>query len=456
MKKLLLVLVFLVGIIGCSKDKVVGNHTAIEDDIAKVDEIGFTGEVDWIKNFGGSGDETFQAVIATLDGGYAMLGYSNSIDGDLIGKTSAVNDYWLLKLNASGDIQWSKTYGGSKDDRGQSLVQTIDGGFALTGYAMSDDGDGSNNEGFHDNWVLKLDAQGNIQWEKSFGFSGHDHSYDILQTSDNGFFFVGFLDITAARDDGYTEKGGLLTRHGVGEFWGTKINEEGELQWRGYFGGSNNDRAHAVVRADDGGYVMAGFTESEDFDISNSRGSYDFWVVKIDESGNLLWEHSFGGSGIEIAQDIANTADGGYVITGSTFSTDLDVTNNKGESDIWLIKIDDIGNLVWQKTFGGTAFDAAESVLLSKDGGFILSGNSKSNSMDANTNAGENDIWVIKTDAEGNLVWQKTFGGTGFEYGFDAIETSDNTILLVGETTSTDFLNLQNKGMSDAVVIKIK
>ena len=451
MKKLLLILVFLQCIIACSTDDAIkSDNTDIENETA------FIGEVDWIKNFGGSGDETFQAVITTSDGGYAMLGFSNSIDGDLMGKTSAVNDYWLLKLDASGGKQWSKTYGGSKDDRGHSLVQTKDGGFALTGYAMSDDGDGSNNEGFHDNWVLKIDTQGTIEWEKSFGFSGHDHSYDILQTDDGGYYFVGFLDITSARADGNTEKRGSLASHGVGEFWGTKINSTGNLQWRGYFGGSNNDRAHSVVRANDGGYVMAGFTESEDFDISDSRGSYDFWVVKNDKNGNLLWENSFGGSGIEIAQDIANTADGGYVITGNTFSNDIDVSNNKGASDIWLTKINDEGDLVWQKTFGGSEFDAAESVSLSKDGGFIIVGNSKSNDKDANTNTGENDIWLIKTDANGNMVWQKTFGGTNLDYGFDAIETDDNAILLVGETTSTDFLNLQNKGMSDAVVIKIK
>lgn len=448
MRKLLVAIVFLGCITACSTDDTV--RIDIENKTA------FNGEIDWVKNFGGSGEETLRAVIKTLDGGYAMLGFSNSIDGDLMHKTIAVNDYWLLKLDALGNLQWSKTYGGSKDDRGQSLVQTIDGGFALTGYAMSDDGDGSNNEGFHDNWILKLDTQGNIEWEKSFGFSGHDHSYDILQTDDGGYYFVGFLDITSARADGNAEKEGSLTRHGVGEFWGTKIDDKGDLQWRGYFGGSNNDRAHSVVRSDDGGYVMAGFTESEDFDISNTRGSYDFWVVKNDKNGNLLWEHSFGGSGIEISQDIANTADGGYVITGNTFSNDIDVSNNKGESDIWLIKIDDEGNLVWQKTFGGSAFDAAESVSPTKDGGFILIGNSKSSDQDANTNAGENDIWLIKTDANGNLVWQKTFGGMDLDYGFDAIETDDNAILLVGETTSTDFSNLQNKGMSDAVVIKIK
>jgi hypothetical protein len=419
-------------------------------------ESNFVGELEWVKNFGGSGEETAQAVVATLDGGYAILGFTNSVDGDITDKELEVNDYWLLKLDADGNLQWNKTYGGSKDDRGQSLVQTSDGGYALTGYAMSDDGDGSLNNGFHDNWILKLDAFGNMEWEKSFGFSGHDHSYDILQTQDGGFFFTGFLDITSARADGNTEKGNTLTSHGVGEFWGTKISEKGDLQWRGYFGGTNNDRSHAVVQSDDGGFVMAGFTESSDYDISDSQGSYDFWMVKVDNKGNLLWERSFGGSGIEISYDIAKTNDGGYVIAGNTFSNDGNVSNNKGESDFWLIKVNDAGSLVWEHTYGGTQFDAAQAVVQSSDGGFFVVGNSKSSDLDANFNSGENDIWVIKTDAQGNLVWQKSFGGTGIDFGFDVVENSKGGLLVVGESSSRDFRGIENKGKSDLVTLYIR
>jgi hypothetical protein len=448
MMRIVLFSVLLILVFGCSKDTQV---VTIND----ADESRFLGELDWVKTFGGSGEDTAQAIIVTNDGGYAVLGYSESTDGDIIDKNLAVNDYWLLKFDSEGNLEWSKTYGGSKDDRGQSLVQTKDGGFALTGYAMSDDGDGSHNNGFHDNWIVKVDATGNIEWEKSFGFSGHDHSYDILQTEDEGLFFTGFLDITSARADGNTEKGNL-TAHGVGEFWGTKVDATGNLEWRGYYGGTNNDRSHAVVRSDDGGFVMSGFTESNDFDINNSRGSYDFWVVKIDENGNLAWEKSYGGTGIERAQDIAKTNDGGFVITGNTFSTDVDISKNNGESDIWLIKIDASGNLVWEKSFGGSQFDAAQSVSATRDGGFVIVGNSKSSDKDASMNAGENDIWLIKTDVKGNMTWQKTFGGTGLDYGFDAVETSTGAIVLVGESASTDFSNLQNHGKSDVIIMRVK
>ncbi|MFS4466359.1 hypothetical protein [Maribacter sp. 2210JD10-5] len=435
-------------ICSCSKDEVVPENLGTQ--------TSFLGELEWVKNFGGTGEETGQSIIKTTDGGYAVLGYTNSLDGDILDKDLPVNDYWLLKLDAEGNMVWNKTYGGSKDDRGQSLVQTFDGGYALTGYAMSDDGDGSINNGFHDNWLLKLDASGIIEWEKSFGFSGHDHSYDILQTEDGGFFFTGFLDITSARADGNAEKANTLTRHGVGEFWGTKIDEKAQLQWRGYFGGTNNDRAHAVVQAEDDGFVMAGFSESNDFDISDTQGSYDFWMVKVDSKGNMLWERSFGGSGIEISYDIAKTSDNGYVLVGNTFSTDGDISNNKGESDIWMIKVNDAGSLVWEKTFGGSQFEAAQAVIQSADGGFMLVGNTKSTDKDTNTNVGENDIWLIKTDAEGSMVWQKSFGGTGIDFGFDLVENSDGSILVVGQTESQDFPSITSKGKTDVVVLKIK
>lgn len=416
----------------------------------------FKGELDFIKNFGGSGNESAQAIIKTTDGGFAILGYTGSTNGDISTKAKEENDYWLLKFDENSNLQWNKTYGGSKDDIGQSLAQTSDGGFILTGYSMSSDGDASNNEGFHDNWILKLDAQGNLEWETSYGFSGHDHSYDILEASQGGYFFTGFLDITSARADGNTEKGNSLTSHGVGEFWGTKIDEEGTVQWRGYFGGTNNDRAHGVVQTKDGGFVMAGFTESDDFDISNTNGSYDFWVVKVDSFGNLIWEKSFGGEGIEVSYDIAKTSDNGFVVVGNTFSTNGDILLNHGESDMWMIKLDEEGDLIWEQTYGGSQFDLAQAVVQSKDGGFLITGNTKSDDKDSSLNNGENDIWLVKTNAFGDLVWEKSFGGSGLDFGFDLLENTDGSILIVGESSSTDFGSISSKGNSDLILLKIK
>ncbi|MFD2100290.1 hypothetical protein [Flagellimonas iocasae] len=439
---------FMMSLLSCSDDDS-PTDTPLQDS--------FLGEVEWIKSFGGSGEDAGHDIIQTADGGYAILGFSNSTDGDLAHKTLAVSDYWLLKLDSEGNKEWSKTYGGSKEDLGQAVIQTSDGGYAIVGYAMSDDGDGSNNEGFHDNWILRLDAAGNILWEHSFGFAGHDHSYDVIQTTDGGFFFAGFLDVTLSDGEGNFGKGSSsLTSHGVGEFWGTKLDADGNLEWRRYFGGTNNDRAHGVVQADDGSYVMAGFSESDDFDVSNTKGSYDFWVVKVAPDGTLVWEKSFGGTGIEVSYDIKKTLDGNYAILGHTFSTDTDISKNHGESDVWLIKIDNDGKLLWEKTFGGTEFDDARGLGLTADGGFLIAGNSKSMNGDVLENHGENDFWVVRADADGKLVYQKTFGGTDLDFGFDVVQSSDGSVVLIGNSSSTDFEDIEAKGMSDLVVIKLK
>ena len=428
-------LILLLGISSCSDD---------QDQTLQANG----GEVAVLSRWGGSGDDTVRSIIQTSDGGFAVAGFTNSPDGDIHDKATAVNDYWVLKFNRFGALQWSQTFGGSKDDRGQSIVQTTDGGFAVVGYAMSDDGDGSNNEGFHDNWIIRLDPAGNLLWEKSFGFAGHDHSYEVIQTSDGGLFFTGFLDVTSsggAGNDG-------LFRHGVGEFWGTKLDAAGNLVWRRYFGGSNNDRAYSVTETSRGDLVMIGASESEDFDVSNPKGSYDVWAVKVSKDGDFIWEKSFGGSGIDHGYSVLDTPDEGVLIAGDTNSNDLDVSRNFGGTDAWLIKLNSSGEMEWEKTYGGSDFETLASIRSCQNGDLLLIGNTKSSEMDT---AGENDLWLMRCSAEGDLLWQKTFGGLDIDLGFDAVELSDGRILWAGETRSLDLPDLQSKGGSDLLLIEL-
>ena len=267
------------------------------------------------------------------------------------------------------------------------MIQTSDGGYALSGYSRSNDGDVSGNEGFQDHWIVKLDAQGEIQWEKNYGFSGSDQAFSIIQTSDGGYFTSGFLDVTASGgegDDLLESENDAETRavqHGVGEFWGHKLDANGNKEWRRYFGGTNNDRAYAAVQADDGGILMVGASESDDFDISNPKGSYDFWAVRLNATGELLWERSFGGSEIDIAFAITKAQDGNYVIAGDTRSNDGDVSGFNGNADVWVIKINDQGTLLWEKTLGGTDFDSARAITTIPNG-FAITGSSRSSDMD--------------------------------------------------------------------------
>ncbi len=449
MKKIFYTIILVIPfLMGCSSE----NNS---DNDIDIDTIDFQAEIDWVHTFGGSNEETAQSIIQTTDGGFAVIGFTNSIDGDITDKTLLVNDFWVLKLDNEGNEQWNNTYGGSGDDRGQAIIQTTDGGYALAGYSMSSDGDGSNNEGFHDNWVIKLDASGNIQWEKSFGFAGHDHAYDILQTADGGYFVSGFLDVTGSNGDGDTGRASL-TAHGVGEFWANKLDADGNLEWRHFYGGTNNDRAFGVVQANDGGFVLSGASESQDFDISNGNGSYDFWVIKVSAAGEFVWERALGGSGIEQAQSITKTADNSYLVVGKTNSSDGDISNNLGNSDLWVVKISDGGKMIWEKTFGGSDFEDAESIIPMNDGGFLITGNSKSNENQVSENYGENDIWVLKIDRNGILDWEKSIGGSDLDLGFDAVETFSGDLVIVGETASSDNHIPLNKGLKDLIVIKLK
>ena len=428
------------------------------DDDLTIIPISLTGEIEWQKTFGGSNDDIARGIIETDDGGYAVIGYTNSIDGDITDKFVEENDFWVLKLASNGIIEWQKTYGGSGDDLGRAIIQTNDGGYAITGPSKSSDGDGSNNEGQHDHWILKLDAQGTIQWEKSYGFAGHDHSQSIMQTDDGGYFIGGYLDVSASGGLGNETITKNYTKHGVGEFWGQKLDANGNLQWRRYFGGSNNDRIYKVLPAHDGNIMLVGSSESNDFDIKNSKGSYDYWIVKINNSGEMLWEKSFGGSGIDDGYAATTTNDGNYLIVGSAISNDGDISDSKGNSDVWAIKIDDNGNMLWEKSFGGSGFDVASAITKSAPGfnSYVIVGNSKSSDGDTTINNGENDFWVLKIDNSGKLLFEKSLGGSGLDFAYGVVETSDQKIVVIGETESSDKDITSNHGKKDIWIVKIK
>ena len=430
--------------------------SCLDDDTIAVRTL--TGEIEWQKTFGGSNDEIARGIIETNDGGYAVIGYTNSVDGDITDKQIEENDFWVLKLDKNGNLEWQKTYGGTGDDKGRAIIQTNDGGYAITGPSKSSDGDGSNNEGQHDHWILKLDSQGAIQWEKSYGFSGHDHSQSIMQTDDGGYFIGGYLDVTASGGLGNETIAKNTTKHGVGEFWGQKLDANGNLQWRRYFGGSSNDRIYKVLPAHDGNIILIGSSESNDFDIKNSKGSYDYWVVKIDTNGEMLWEKSFGGSGIDDAYGATTTNDGNYIIVGSAISSDGDISSAKGNSDVWAIKIDDNGTILWEKSFGGSGFDAAFAIAKSSRGfdSFVIAGNSKSSDGDTTINNGENDFWVFKIDNSGKLLFEKSLGGSSLDFAYGVVETSDQKIVVVGETESTDKDIASNHGGKDIWIAKIR
>lgn len=409
-------------------------------------------QVEWVKTYGGLKNDQANSIINTQDGGYAILGFTQSNDGDVVDKSNESFDYWLMKFNANDDLEWNKTYGGSLDDKGNKIIQTQDGGFLITGESRSNDQDVSVNNGSYDFWTVKLSSFGVIEWEKSLGYLGTDQANSVIQTSDNGYLVTGVLDVSASEGEGNSR----LNRHAGGDYWVTKISQNGTTLWTKYFGGTLSETPNDLIETLDNGFLLIGTSDSEDVDIQNNIGTYDFWVVKIDAFGTLVWEKSFGGSEIDEAYSITNTNDGNYVIVGNTRSNDNDVAINKGDADLWLIKITPEGNLIWEKTFGGLSFEVGRSVVKTQDNGFLISGSSRSVQGDLTSNNGQNDAWVLKLNENGSLVWQKTIGGSQIDFALDAIELNNKKIIVVGYSGSSDFDITENKGFKDLLIIKIK
>ncbi|TYB71769.1 hypothetical protein ES677_10470 [Bizionia gelidisalsuginis] len=441
LKKIVFLCVALGFIMSCSKDSdiVKGAPNTVSEIFAEVTTIG------------GSKNESGQSVISTSDGGYAILGFTQSMDGDVIGKQNESYDYWVLKFNANSELQWQKTFGGSNGDKGFDIIQTQDGGYALIGSSFSNDQDVSVNNGAEDFWFVKLEASGALSWEQSYGYSGVDSGLSVIETTDGGYFITGVLDVSASGGEG-NSKG---IQHAGGDFWGLKLNASGVVEWRKYYGGFFTDTPYGVVQTDDNGFILVGSSDSADTDISNNIGDYDFWVVKISETGVLEWEKSYGGTEIDEARAIVKTPDGNYVIAGDTRSFNTDVSSNNGLADLWLIKITPNGNLLWENTLGGGSFDVARDIKNTEDGGFLLAGSSRSSDGDITQNNGQNDALVVKVNSQGQLQWHKTVGGNNIDFAYGVAELNNKTIIVVGESSSSDQDINENKGFTDLLHFKI-
>jgi hypothetical protein len=450
----LYLLVLLMGV-GCSSNDPApldpGNGDIPTDDNPPAS--GFQGVIEYVQTYGGSGEDEGVGVVQANDGAYMILGTTASNDGDIVDKTGSDRDFWLLKVNATGQLIWSKTYGGTADDVATSISKTPDGGYILSGYSRSNDGDVGGNEGFHDFWVVKVDANGVVVWENNFGFSGSDQAFQVIPTVDGGYFVSGFLDVTASQGQGNDTREPL---HGVGDFWGIKLDSQGQWQWRRYFGGTNNDRSYDVFQTPDGGFLMAGSSESDDFDIVDSKGSYDYWVVKISAQGQKQWTRSFGGSEIDIAYAMESTADGNFVIAGDSRSTDQNVSTPLGNADLWVVKFSPNGSLIWERSLGGALFESARDITRLSNGNLLISGTTRSANTDVSNNIGLNDAWIVIIDQAGDLLFEKTVGGSSLDFGEAAIETLDNKIIVTGNTESNDVDITQNKGLKDLMLIKLK
>lgn len=373
----------------------------------------------------------------TPDGGYILCGRSNSNDGDVTGHhgTASEPDAWIVKLDTNGYIDWQHSYGGTLNDIASDVINTSDGGYIFCGITYSSDGDVTGNHSTGDVWVVKLDVNGTIQWQQSYGGPGEEFGYSIIENNNGGYIVNAYTTANGGDVTGY---------HGLQDMWVFKIDVTGALLWQKCLGGTNFEGSlrNSISIENDGGIVVCGSTLSTNGDVSFNHGATDMWLVKIDSLGVLLWEKTFGGTGNDVANCLTKTADGGYLIAGSTFSpVSGDVTfryGNTQDEDLWMVKTDSATNKQWVKTLGGTGAEQAFAVSELATGGYYLLGNTSSNNFDVTNYHGFNDYWFMKIDTVGNLNWGSCFGGSDFETASNFSLANDGGILMIGKSGSND------------------
>ena len=345
------------------------------------------------KTIGGAGNDWGSTILQTPDGGYIFQGYSESFGGP--GK-----DLHLVKTDSSGIEQWSNTYGGSYTYQagtwGSSLAMTSDGGYIVFGTTTYTGAGGS------DMYLVKTDSNGTEQWSKAYGGGGHEMGAEAIQTSDGGYLL-----------SGYTYSYGA----GLNDMYLIKTDSSGNELWSRTFGTSNYNHGFSILETSDGGYVFLG--------DNKVGGYYDMYLVKVDSNGVDMWSNDIGGAFHDRGYSIEQDSDGGLLLFGLTSSF------GAGGFDMRLVKTDSNGVEQWSKTYGGISDELAWSVKKTQDGGNILLG------YTGPYEAGEDDVYLVKTDSSGNEQWSKTYGGSGEDRGFSVIQTIDGGYAIIGHTTST-------------------
>ena len=353
---------------------------------------------------GGIGGDYGWSMSRTSDGGYIIGGATNSFG-------AGGYDFYMVKLDGAGNLQWTRTIGGTAWDWGYSIIQTSDGGYAITGYTQS-----SFVIGFRAIYVVKLDVQGNLQWTKTIGGASTDEAWSIIQTSDGGYAITG-----------YTWSFGV----GGYDVYVVKLDAQGNLQWTRTIGGGNSDVGLSIIQTSDGGYAIAGRTNSF------GAGNYDVYVVKLNAQGNLQWTRTIGGTNRDEGSSIIQTSDGGYAIVGWTNSF------GAGNYDVYVVKLNAQGNLQWTRTIGGTNQDGGWSIIQTSDGGYAVAG------WTGSFGAGDLDVYVVKLNGQGNLQWTKTIGGVNEDRGNSILQTDDGDYIIAGWTRSF------GSGTYDIYIVKI-
>ncbi|HHT9134177.1 MAG TPA: hypothetical protein ACFYD2_04680 [Candidatus Avalokitesvara rifleensis] len=365
----------------------------------------------WAATYGGRYSDCAGSIQQTNDRGYIVAGSTRSF-----GSGSA--DIWILKLRSDGSVEWQKSYGGDGYDNAYSIQQTKDGGYIVAGLTKSF------GTGEDDICVLKLKADGAVDWQKTYGGDRYDEAHSVQQTKDGGYIVAGWTDSFGAGP-------------GDRDAWILKLRSDGTVEWQKTYRedeGAKEEYALSIHETRDGGYIVGGGTESLGATLDS-----DAWVLKLTQDGAVDWQKTYGGISVYAANSIHETRDGGYIVAGARGSL------GAAEGfDAWVLKLTQDGAVDWQKTYGGIGDDSAFSIHETGKGGYIVACGTES------FGAGECDFWVLKLGPEGSVEWQKSYGGDDWEWPNSIHETDDGGYIVAGETKSF------GAGEADSLVLKLR
>jgi hypothetical protein len=360
------------------------------DHDAMVIKIDAMGNVQWNKPFGGNGDDILNSIALSPDGGYMVSGRTTTNQNGDVGVNRGQADAWVVKLNANGDKVWSKNFGGTGWDNPNSIVAIPGGGYALAGYTeTNNNGDVGPIKGLYDVWLFKMDESGNLLWSKTFGGSGYDQAYSVVSAEGGGF--------VVASTTTSNNSGDVGTRYGSVDAWVLKLDATGNILWNKLFGGSKADELVQIVPTPDNGFILAGNTDSYNSGDVGETVDYDGWVLKIDAAGNKKWSKTYGGNDGDHFFAVAVTPEGDVLATGLSYSTDMGVKGeNKGYSDLWVVRLNSIGTMLWSKTLGGDYIEGGDAILYSGNGEFMVAGNTFTDGNGDVDPGRAGDIWLLK------------------------------------------------------------
>ena len=349
-------------------------------------------------------------LIQTNDDGYLVAGNTSLLGDDY-------SNVLMLKVDHTGEQVWRKDYTYSSNDRVNTVIELEDGSLVMAGFSTS------NTNSSKDLLIMRTDSEGNIEWQSLYGDTRDEIANSISSASDGGFIITG--EITNENT-------------GNSSCYLLKVNNNGEFEWDRSFGGSLNDQGFFLISANDGGFVITGVTRSQ----NDSSG--DLWLIKVNNTGEILWEKTFGGENFESGRSLQQTSDEGYIIVGQTESF------GNGNNDAYLLKTDSQGNEIWSRTYGGSGTDQGRYVVETLDQGYIISGYT-----DSYGSMGGFNFWLIKTDSNGDLEWQEYYGGSGDDRAFCGIQASDGGYAIVGQSntggsTGVDILLVKTDDIGNA------